>query len=372
MEVSGGEIRSIRSGCTAGERAGADVDLSSCTVLPVLCDCHVHLSMSGTEDGAVRKKQLSASFAEAKETIGRNLASHLAHGIAAVRDGGDRQAHALQYKRTELPCGAPVQVLSAGRAWHARGRYGAMIGRTPAQGESLASAILRSGGTDLVKILNSGPNSLSRFGRETPPQFSLEDLRQAASSGRSLGLKLMVHANGRVPVQGALEAGCDSIEHGYLMGMDNLRRMADRGIPWTPTAHAMQALSRAMRGTPEGDAAARYLDLQLDLIRLSREYGAVVALGTDAGSLGVNHGEALLEELRLFITAGMSPEEAVQCGSSTAFRLLGLDRLGSLEAGREASFVAAGGGPERLPESLRTPEAVFIEGVRIARGSFIV
>jgi imidazolonepropionase-like amidohydrolase len=240
-----------------------------------------------------------------------------------------------------------------------------MIGRTPLQDKRLAESIRNSEHGDLIKIVNSGPNSLSQFGRETPPQFLLDELRDAVACGHSMGLKLMAHANGRLPVQCALEAGCDSIEHGYFMGKENLRRMADRRIPWIPTVYAMQALCNAGRGTPEGETAARNLDHQLELIRLSRKYGVIVALGTDAGSLGVNHGDGLIHELGLFMSAGMSLEEAVQCAASTASRLLGLRAMGSLERGQRAVFVAAPGGPERLPKSLRSPGGVFIDGVQV-------
>ncbi|MBW1772302.1 MAG: hypothetical protein JRJ82_05370 [Deltaproteobacteria bacterium] len=60
----------------------------------------------------------------------------------------------------------------AGKAWHAPGRYGALIGRTPFSGHILAQSIREEEHrADHIKIVNSGLNSLSRFAEETPPQF---------------------------------------------------------------------------------------------------------------------------------------------------------------------------------------------------------
>ncbi len=176
LEIGQGTIQSIHSG-HAQEEIAADMDLSSCTILPGLVDCHVHLSLSGTEDASLRKTQLSSSFPQAKERIELHLSGHLAHGIIAVRDGGDRQSHALKYKRTRLTDNdKSVRVFSSGQAWHAPGRYGSMIGRTPLEDGGLAGSILSIGTGDLIKIINSGANSLLVFGKETPPQFSLQDL----------------------------------------------------------------------------------------------------------------------------------------------------------------------------------------------------
>ncbi|AQV01094.1 hypothetical protein [Desulfococcus multivorans] len=56
----------------------------------------------------------------------------------------------------------------------------------------------------------------------------------------------MVHCNGETPVAIAVEAGCDSVEHGFFMGEENLRRMADMGTVWVPTAVTMKAYARML------------------------------------------------------------------------------------------------------------------------------
>lgn len=366
VRIDRGKILEIHGDCSDSERSAADLDLSPCTILPGLIDCHVHVSLSGTEDDAVRKRQLSATFEEAGETIRSNLADHLSCGVVAVRDGGDREGRALQYRRrVSSGKGAPAPLLSCGQAFHARNRYGAMIGRCPPGEDRLAAAIRHGFSGHFVKIIHSGPNSVSTFGRETPPQFGFEDLQEGIRAAHEIGLKVMVHANGRLPVKEAIDAGCDSLEHGYFMGEENLGRLAEQGIFWVPTLFAMETLSLRFRGRREGEVARRNTDHQLEQVRLARDRGVRIAAGTDAGSPGVHHGKALREEMRLLVAAGMSLEEAVQCASSRGAEVMGLPHLGRLSPGAAAAFVVLRGAPDLWLESLESPERVFFGGCRM-------
>jgi len=339
--------------------------LGDFTILPGLVDSHVHLSMSGTEDPERRKKQRNATFEQARETIERHIVHHITRGVVALRDGGDCEAHVLKYKKRS-PMGGPltVELRSPGWAWHAPGRYGRLIGRTPRPGETLRGAIAGvMSGSDHVKIVNSGVNSLTHLGQETAPQFVFEELREAVEKAHGLGLKVMVHANGRVPVGLAVEAGCDSIEHGFFMGKENLEKMAERKTIWVPTAYTMAAYASKLKNRAESDVAKRNLDHQLDQIRLASELGVSISAGTDSGSLGVNHGEALSEELRLLMIAGFTLEEAVRSASSRGAALLNAaEHTGALAPGRPATFVAVKAAPEGVLDGLKMPRMVVVKG----------
>ncbi|MDY6972025.1 MAG: amidohydrolase family protein [Thermodesulfobacteriota bacterium] len=342
------------------------IDLSQCTLLPGIVDCHTHLSMSGTNSPEVRRWQLKAPFEDIRKAISTHTYQHLSHGVVAVRDGGDYAGHTLRYKRECLYLdGVPICVKSAGKAWRASGRYGKLIGRPPLAGNTLAQAIAsRKEDIDHVKIVNSGLNSLTQFRKETPPQFTQAQLRRAVKTAGDLGLRTMVHANGRLPVEMAIEARCHSIEHGFFMGKDNLKKMAERQITWVPTAYTMKACEEAIPyGRMEREVSRKNLDHQLGQIFLAGEYGVPIAIGTDCGALGVHHGSAVVEEIRLLIHAGFSPEKAIQCATSNGAALLGLkDEFGRLSPGMPATFVATRGDPGCLPEALNTPKCVFIRG----------
>ncbi|SPF44492.1 Amidohydrolase [Syntrophobacter sp. SbD1] len=337
----------------------------ACTILPGLIDCHVHLTMSGQIDQRLRFKQLLNDFAQNSPLICERIEKNLALGIMALRDGGDIGGHTLMYVRQKVHwC---VGVHCAGKGWRASGRYGKIIGRAPAGGLTLAESIkANSDGADHLKVLNSGLNSLNEFGRETRPQFCPEELDAAFRNARNLGRKIMVHANGMLPVQFAIEAGCDSIEHGFFMGEDNMKRMADRQIHWVPTAFTMKALSAHNPGSAQAQTASRILENQLEQISRAEQLGVTIAAGNDAGGFGVRHGVALAEELKLIMEAGFSAEGAICCATMQGARLLGLDHeLGRLGIGRPANFIVVDGPPSSLPASLREVKQVCVRGKKI-------
>jgi imidazolonepropionase-like amidohydrolase len=367
-------IQSIEPAQKAACKNPSDfLDLSEYTLLPCLVDCHVHLFMSGTDDIAARKRQLEAGYDELKSVISNHIARHLSSGVGAVRDGGDSKGLVQRYQqeclslndgrkkpvRTGSTRHASIDVKVAGKAWHQCGRYGKLIGRSPTPGETLAEAINREASlpgytrSDHIKVVNSGVNSLLCFGKETLPQFSLKELTQAVGEAGRRQLKVMVHANGKLPVQIAIEAGCHSIEHGFFMGAENLARMRDKQIIWVPTAFTMRAYSALLTpSSREACTAQRNLDHQLDQLRMARELGVPVALGTDAGSLGVHHGISVREEFRLFLEAGYTISEAVQCATKIGSRLLGITDMGVLIPGMPDLWIAVKGSPSTLAENL--------------------
>ncbi|WP_054689463.1 amidohydrolase family protein [Desulfosarcina cetonica] len=337
------------------------VDLSDCTVFPALIDSHAHLLMSGSTDPVVRKYQLENTqcYDDRATIIAEHLAQHLSCGVLGVRDGGDQQGDVLRYKTDSTQPTSPVTIAAPGRARHAPGRYGNLIGIPVEAGMSLAQSLF-SGNTrrDHVKIVNSGLNSLTQFGIETPPQFDADDLRGAVAAAREHGLPTMVHANGHLPVKLAVEAGCSSIEHGFFMGRENMRRMADEGVVWVPTTVTMQAYqdylaSQGHRSDPSfAEVSRKNLEHQLEQINTARQLGVTLAVGTDAGSPGVHHGTAMQTEIQLFIKAGFRVEAAIRCASRNGARLMGLLDRGKISAGLRADFLAVRTPPQTLPQAL--------------------
>ena len=336
------------------------VDASDCTVIPTLVDSHVHLVMSGSTDTSIRQTQLQSTYAERRHIIDRHLRQHLACGVLAVRDGGDHHGDTLRYKWDTADNDAKmVKIASPGRAHHALGRYGKLIGVPVESGLRLAqSAFNIDPRRDHLKLVNSGLNSLTQFGVETPAQFEPHDLTETVSLAHQHGQPVMVHANGTRPVKMAVEAGCDSIEHGFFMGKENMLRMMDNGVVWVPTAVTMKAYedylkTQGHRSDPSfADVSRRNLEHQLEQIRIARELGVTIALGTDAGSPGVHHGEAVKEELRLFILAGFSIEAAIQCASHNGASLMKLTDRGVLAPGMRADFLVLKGSVQQVTDAL--------------------
>ena len=368
ISINAGRISDIREVSEAEQAFDRVTDLSRFVVLPVLLDTHVHLCMSGSIDAKVRERQLGSQYQELVPVIGEHLRHHFSHGVLAVRDGGDRSGSLLRYLREHNDARTPpVSVQTPGTAYHQAGRYGSLIGTAPAAGESLKDLYQRMNQqTGLVKVVQSGINSLQEFGLQTAAQFSDEELRELVSRAKRDGCRVMVHANGEKAVKSAIEAGCDSIEHGFFMGRDNLQRLVEHGTCWVPTVFTMKACAQYAefyRGAIDKKVVDKILEHQLEQLRLAHELGVEIVLGTDSGSIGVLHGEALVEEMKLFIQAGLSLTETIGCATARAARLLGLDdELGQIAVGQPAHFLVTRGTPSQLPRKLTNVEAIYLHG----------
>ena len=368
IELENGFIRSIDKLCGSlpdsikGDRAV--LDLSDCTLLPALVDCHVHLAMPVVSETRV----FANGSVDEYHRIHQRVNQYLTMGVLAVRDGGDAQGRVQAYKWGQAGFkNHPVSLCTAGEARHRPGRYGHWIGCALPPEQTLAESVFKEReGIDHIKIINSGLNSLTIFGRQTRPQFDRAEMKAAIRAAGQRGFKTMVHANGKIPVKIAVEAGCDSIEHGFFMGKENLLRMADRGTFWVPTAFTMKALNDRMkrRGEPV-DVVQKNLAHQIEQIQTAAKLGVRVALGTDAGSVGVRHARAHIAEMQLLVEAGYPIEKAVQCASHHGAMLLGLSRVCLIRKDWQATFIAVRGDPSRLPESLNKIEIIFIKGKQI-------
>lgn len=370
VTINAGRIQRIVDANDPRPQGLTIVDLTDCTVFPALIDSHVHLVMSGSMEPSIRQKQLNSTYDERRETITEHLRQHLFNGVLAVRDGGDHNGDTLRYKQdTTANPPTMVTMASPGRARHAPGRYGKLIGIPVESGKTLAQSAFGEGSRrDHLKLVNSGLNSLTQFGVESAPQFEENELAAAVAAAKKYGQPTMVHANGHLPVKLAVNAGCDSIEHGFFMGKENMRRLADTGVVWVPTAVTMKAYedylkNQGHRSDPSfAEVSRKNLEHQLAQIGTARELGVTLALGTDAGSPGVHHGSSVQEELRLFISAGFSVEGAIRCASRNGALLMGLPERGKIAPGMRADFMAVKGPVEHVPEALHRITCRVVEG----------
>jgi imidazolonepropionase-like amidohydrolase len=320
-----------------GNEGAAIDDLSHCTIVPPLVDCSVSLSRSPSVDPKVR---LSAEKAGLFTQHIRYCHSHGVLGLADSDDSTGQEEH-----KQELM--------------------------------ELKSVIdIRTASSDFLKIIYSDSIDATAA---PDPRLSREDLgRILQQKGKK---KVVVVANGEQPVQEALAAGCDAIEQGYIMGEENLRKMADMNVLWIPSVlmakNGLQGAASggdvmcrfSMRyvapGKPDPGAEAlwkKMLAEQLSQLRLARKLGVKTAVGTGAGRVGILHGESVAEEMKLFIKGGYSLAEAIQCASDNGARFFGMEDLGVLAVGRKATFLVARGTVQQLPRKLAYLENIYVDG----------
>ncbi len=331
-------------------------DLAHCTILPALVDCSVVLSRTPSVDRATRESMDMAGPAARRDLLERHIHYCHGYGVLGVADSDDREGLVA---RRRQEAGGGIRIRTAGPVCR----------RLRDCEHPLADR-------DFLRIEYSP--SIGDLDDRSPRPGRQELERILRARGDRKGV---VVANGERAVAEALAAGCDAIEQGYAMGEENLREMAARGVVWIPSVvRARNALDGA--GSDDGIGcrfSQRYVSPEkpvpgaeahwketlaghLALLRRARELGVTTALGTGAGSVGILHGESMVEEMKLFLKAGYTLAESFRCASENGARFFGMEGLGMLAPGRRATFLVSRGTVKQLPRKLAYLEGIYIDG----------
>ncbi|MBK6805883.1 MAG: amidohydrolase family protein [Betaproteobacteria bacterium] len=296
-------------------------------VMPGLVEAHCHLFLDGGElDFAARTRHLDAPFERMMEVARANVGRNLAAGVTLVRDAGDRYGvnHAIRAGSRTLA------VRSAGIALRRPGRYGAFMAREIATLEDARAAVRELAATaDDLKIIETGIIDFESGTVKGAPQFDAEALGAIVQCAHEAGLRTFAHCSGTEGIGVAVDAGVDSIEHGFFMTGDILRRMADRGTAWVPTfspVHFQWRRPELAGWSPPTIAKLRaILDSHAEHVAMAARLGVNLVAGSDAGSPGVAHGAALIDEIRHFLDCGLAMEQALRAATSLPRRLWGAE-----------------------------------------------
>lgn len=341
------------------------LELPGCTIMPGLVDCHVHLALDGRDFAASRKQWDNQE--NVLKLVEANLFATLERGITAVRDGGDLALAGLAARDT-ISAGRPPGplVLACGHALRRQGKYGSFLGPglTPAELETAVDR-LAGRGVDQIKVLISGIVSFREYRRVGGPQFSAGELVRIVHRAHGHGLNVMAHASGDEAVRLAVEAGVDSIEHGYFASRETLAQMAARGIPWVPTVIPVAGQLKeglcAQYSPAEKEVIRQTYRHQLQQIGLARQAGVMLGVGTDAGATGVPHGREYLNELLLYREAGLTPAETLLAATVNGAVILGGGNVpGTITPGKPARIIAVAGDPWRDTGALADVRYVII------------
>lgn len=111
------------------------------------------------------------------------------------------------------------------------------------------------------------------------------------------------------------------------------------------------------------DAEVRGFDNMLRFVRLCREGGVTVVVGSHSGVPKAERGWAYHRELELLVECGFPPVEAIRAGTLENARFFRQEeRLGTLEAGKLADLVLVDGDPSRDIRALRQVRRVLLNG----------
>jgi len=374
--VVGDSITWVGSAANVKAPAGArTIDLGDATLLPGFIDAHVHLA--GRELGDPERDESAVhDYDQYSAILGVNHAkSTLLSGFTSVRNVGAPRFDDMALRKA----------INANQIWGPRmENAGYAIGITGghcddngykpglfdgsyktgiANGVEEVRAAVRyqiKQGADVIKTCATG-GVLSEGDAVGASQYTYEELKALVDEANKLGRKVAAHAHGTDGIKTAVRAGVSSIEHGSFLDEEGAKMMAAKGTYLVPTLSAGEAVEKAanngvLKGLrrEKGLAAAKAMR---NAVKLARENGVKIALGTDAG-VG-RHGTNAHEFTLMTTWGGMTPMESIVAGTSSGAKLLGWDEhVGSLTPGKWADVVAVPGDP--LKDITRMEHALFV------------
>ena len=371
--IRGNRIESVGGAVPQGAKV---IDLSKSTVLPGLIDTHTHIYLQGyypdDYDTQLLKHGMALRTARAVAAARRALEQ----GFTTIRDletegagygdVGVKQAIARGY----VP-GPRMFVVT--RSISTTGGY-PLHGYDPdievPKGAQLITGAVEArraareqmeNGADWIKVYMTHRSWLDKDGNlVSQPTMTREEIDAIIDETRSWGRKVACHAYGGEGLRRALDAGCDSIEHGLDLTDRDIQQMVKQGTWYVPTL-AVYYDHNAPAGTPEGARDRKRWQVHEPSFRKALAAGVKIAYGTDAGGFPWNQPEA--QEFKRMVDFGMSPIDAILSATEKAAQLLGVDgQMGVIAPGAYADIIAVQGDPLKDITELERVRFVMKDG----------
>lgn len=376
------DARAIRSVGTARpadlKQQEPDATLDDYTLLPCLIEAHAHAFLEGAPvDFGEREqylKQPPATFLERAKARTRKI---LQCGIGAIRDAGDKHgvglALASEAKQHIGKLSSAPYIDSPGPAIHHKGRYGAFMGEPIENHASPAACVAArvQAGADRIKLLVSGIINFKEGRVTTPPQMPIDEVKAIVEAARAHGRQTFAHASGTEGVEHSIEGGVNTVEHGFFITEEQLKKMRDRNIAWVPTFAPVQLQIDRAKDLGWDDIVVGHLKRIIEshrmMLRKAHEMGVTIVAGSDAGSCGVPHGIGFLQELEQMERAGLPAMAVLQSATSRSADTLAFpEKIGRVAPGHRSRFILTRHDPSKSIANLMREKTVIFDGEAIA------
>ena len=192
-----------------------------------LYECHGHALMDGADFRTARDKHKNGVDDFAVRAV---LDALQRAGVGYFRDGGDALGVSLRARALAGDWG--ITYRSPAFAIHKKGRYGSIVGKSWSDLTEYRALVAeaKAAGCDFIKLMFSGVITFQNYAELSCPGLTAAEIAALVEIAHGEGFAVMAHVNGADTVRAAIEAGTDSIEHGYFMDDDCLRALAERFV----------------------------------------------------------------------------------------------------------------------------------------------
>ena len=384
IQIKDDRILSVSKQDIKAENDSAEsIDLEGKFIMPGLIDAHCHISFdepkSNDELFFHRREGLAAIIA------GTNALKVLQSGVTSFFDADSLYSVGVDLRDAiesgivrgpKMAVGGNALITSAG------GTAGRLI---PDEGKRGYGAVVTSKdeiileirrqikmGVDWIKIHVSGmvPRQTSEGELQA---WSLDELKLACDTAHELGIPVVGHCRGAGSVKDSLLAGMDMILHGTYMDEEGLELMIEKNIPLVPT-FTFQA--NLIDYADKMDASKDYKDIfekeiqdNVPMFRKAFEAGVPFLCGSETGFSVTPYGDWHYKELEVFVDKlGLTPLEAITCGTKNASQAMRRDDVGVIAEGNIADLIVINEDPSKDVTRLGNKdliEKVFLNGKEV-------
>jgi imidazolonepropionase-like amidohydrolase len=206
-------------------------------------------------------------------------------------------------------------------------------------------------GVDCIKLAMDGVQT--REDGSLVAAFNQDETTTMVEEAHRLGKRVVVHARGREAILYAARAGVDLIFHAYYLDDECIDAMLKSGSAIGPTMTFPRNIIDFTQPHEPAAIKGRISSVEREYItgcenlQKARKAGIPMMTGTDSGFAVTPYGEWHAMELEIFVRdLGFTPAEALHCATAVTARFMANgSRIGVLEGGRFADFIAVDGSP---------------------------
>jgi len=362
--IEGDKIAELKPGVyqqAAGE--GERVfDLKGGYVLPGLWNVHVHLGDLLPDPKYLMDSESAIDYAI---RAGRNAMDALRAGVTGNRVVGEDAFVDVAWKWAFdagvfvgprlFVCGKAILVTGG----HGHGTLGAVEVDGPYEMRKAVREQLKHGADQIKLVVTGGVMTAGEGMQES--QLLLDEIQAATEVAHQKGKRVCVHAWGTAGVKTAIRGGVDCIEHG-LLDDEAVEMMVENDVFYVPTLCQTQDEELMHeREMPEFmiEKARGSAKLHREGFQKALKAGVKIACGGDSSPVA----DFTLLEIEHLVKAGMTEMEALVAATRTSADLCGVvDRLGTVEVGKLADFIAVSANPLENISNIRRLKLVFKGG----------
>jgi len=205
-------------------------------------------------------------------------------------------------------------------------------------------------------------------------EYTPDEYATAVDEAHKLGRKIAVHASRQPALGMVIEAGVDTIEHGWYLTTEQVYRMKEKGIALTPTLFIHKAVMEGLRDKRDrtgfesftkrdwntwdryGEYEVQLRDHMLELANT----GVTLLTGTDMILPGYPVWP-VAREVAVMVEYGIEPLRAIAAATRNSAEMLGID-AGEVAAGKLADLLVVEGDASADVAALEKVLAVFLGG----------